>query len=64
MPFNIQGVFSKINYHFSGIANNVPKKCFGQKLVIFRPVTHLDIRNFLKIYFFNKFFFNKNSRSP
>lgn len=46
MPFNIQGVSSKINHHFSGIANNVPKKCFGQKLVIFRPITHLDIRNF------------------
>lgn len=43
----MQGVSSKINHHFPGIANNVPKKCFGQKLVIFRPVeTHLDIRNF------------------
>lgn len=47
----IQVISSKSNHYFSDISNNMPKKCFVQKLVSFQSAIHLDIRKFQQTFF-------------
>lgn len=47
----IQVISSKSNHYFAYISNNVPKKCFVQKLVSFQSTIHLDIKKFQQTFF-------------